>query len=286
MSSIKINKEETKRVHVWIKSAIGTPNRRQFKHKNIMYPYFRMYKSPYRARDSRTRQAFWPSTEKYPWHTHQKRWVSKEELNVKFFAEFTNRSPDKKNLFEVCHTLPFHGLNCVFWRPLYSDSYKFTQKNEKTNHHNNIDATEKVNDKDEEQMEVMETKDSTRILRIHNFYYIVPEKVKDQQFFYLKYIRYTMRPFRGKMLGDLYWNHTKIREDISMKGRINGEWNYAFPHISIYKKIANLALNDSLEQEMMNENQRKNIDSISLEELVTADKYTYRPPLPKAYNTS
>ncbi|CRH01322.1 conserved Plasmodium protein, unknown function [Plasmodium relictum] len=299
MSSIKINKDESKRVHIWIKSAIGTPNRRQFKHKNIMYPYFRMYKSPYRARDSRTRQAFWPSVDKYPWHTHQKRWVKMEQLNIKFFSEFTNRSPNKKNLFETCHTLPFNGINCLFWNPIYINSHKFFMKKSKKSDENEEEkentehsGLQKEEKNDDEINSTSENKDykienkslvnnrdkNEKIIRINNFYYIVDNEVKNNIYFYLKYIKYTMRPFRGKVIGDLYLNEKKIRNNISTKGIINGEWKYSFPHIKINQKLANITLSGNL----INEELEKNI----IENLVIVDKYTYRPPLPKCFSAS
>ncbi|CRG94799.1 conserved Plasmodium protein, unknown function [Plasmodium gallinaceum] len=299
MSSIKINKDEGKRVHIWIKSAIGTPNRRQFKHKNIMYPYFRMYKSPYRARDSRTRQAFWPCVDKYPWHTHQKRWVKMEQLNIKFFSEFTNRPPNKKNLFEVCHTLPFNGINCLFWNPIYINSHKFFLKNCKKNDENEEEKeckehNEDIEDKNDNELNMnskenevcnIENKNTVnnydenkKIIRICNFYYIVDKEVKNNVYFYLKYIKYTMRPFRGKIIGDLYLNERKIRDNISAKGIVNGEWKFSFPHIKVNQKVANITLNDNL----INEELEKNI----IKNLVIVDKYTYRPPLPKCFSAS
>ncbi|KJP88460.1 hypothetical protein AK88_01912 [Plasmodium fragile] len=283
--SIKIHKDESKRVHVWIRSAIGTPNRRQYKHKNIMYPYFRMYKSPYRARDSRTRQAFWPCVDKYPWHTHQKRWVKPEELNVKFFSEFVNKPPDKKNLFETCHTLPFNGVNCLFWNPIYLNSYKYSakcSKDKKTDEEDTGDEEmNKKNDVDggEHPVEAstpMGDYANRKVIRINNFYYIVHSQAKKNLYFYLKCIRYSMRPFRGKIIGDLYMNERKIRSNISTNGIINGEWKYSFPHVKICEKCSDAMLDDTVAEEEP--------EGEILDQLVIADKYTYRPPLPKCFS--
>lgn len=286
MSTIKISKDEAKRAHVWIKSAIGTPNRRQYPHKNIMFPYFRMYKSPYRARDSRTRKAFWPCVDKYPWHTHQKRWVKAEDLNIKFFAEFTNRDLNKKNLFETCHTLPLNGMNCLFWRPRYEHSYKFLSKQENTG---DEASTENELAKKSEDLETpiegaMEQKElqgenNRRVIQINNFYYIVTDKAKDDLYFYLKYITYTMRPFRGKMIGDIYLYDKKIRHNVSSEGIINGEWKYAFPHIPINAKVENMLMysESTLQEKTQN---------IEVEDLVIVDKFTYRPPLPKSFSSA
>ncbi|CAG9473695.1 unnamed protein product [Plasmodium vivax] len=283
--SIKINKDESKRVHVWIRSAIGTPNRRQYKHKNIMYPYFRMYKSPYRARDSRTRQAFWPCVDKYPWHTHQKRWVKPEELNVKFFSEFVNKPPDKKNLFETCHTLPFNGVNCLFWNPVYLNSHKYFAKRSKVK--KQADTAEE-DTADEEKQAVdggehpgegpppMGGHANQKVIRINNFHYIVHSQAKNGLYFYLKCIRYSMRPFRGKIIGDLYMNERKIRSNISTNGIINGEWKYSFPHVKISEKFSDAALDDPVAGEESGGG--------VLAQLVIADKYTYRPPLPGCFS--
>ncbi|ETB63124.1 hypothetical protein YYC_00708 [Plasmodium yoelii 17X] len=292
MSSIKINKDEGKRVHIWIKSAIGTPNRRQYKHKNIMYPYFRMYKSPYRARDSRTRQAFWPCVDKYPWHTHQKRWVKSDNLNVKFFAEFTNKPSNRKNLFETCHTLPFNGINCLFWNPIYFNSYKFILKNskkeDKQDDNENLDEEgAEINndiqgDTNNPNINIIQGEcnelQNKKIIRINNYYYIVEKEGKNNMYFHLKYIQYSMRPFRGKIIGDLYINDKKIRSNIAPKGAVNGEWKYAYPHIHINEKIANNTLNYTITDMQITDQIIKN--------LVIADKNTYRPPLPKCFNQS
>ncbi|GAW82483.1 hypothetical protein, conserved [Plasmodium gonderi] len=274
--SIKINKDESKRVHVWIKSAIGTPNRRQYKHKNIMYPYFRMYKSPYRARDSRTRQAFWPCVDKYPWHTHQKRWIKSEELNIKFFSEFVLKPPDKKNLFETCHTLPFNGVNCLFWNPIYLNSHKFIMKSNHTEKNDEVDSAEEKVIFHEEGTNNEQKKQ--KVIIINNFHYIVDRQSKNNIYFYLKYIKYSMRPFRGKIIGDLYINEKKIRSNISTKGVVNGEWKYSFPHVKISHKIADITLDDTIVDEQLGTNAQN--------DLVIADKYTYRPPLPKCFNGS
>lgn len=285
MSTIKISKDEGKRARVWIKSAIGTPNRRQYPHKNIMFPYFRMYKSPYRARDSRTRKAFWPCVDKYPWHTHQKRWVKAEDLNIKFFAEFTNRDPDKKNLFETCHTLPLNGMNCLFWRPCYEHSHKFLSKQENTKDETSKEyKIEKHSEDSETPVEgVMEQKKESengcRVIQINNFYYIVTDKAKDDLYFYLKYITYTMRPFRGKMIGDIYLYDKKIRHNVSSEGIINGEWKYAFPHIPINAKMQNMLMDS--ESALDGETQK-----VEVQDLVIVDKFTYRPPLPKLFSST
>ncbi|SBT42449.1 conserved Plasmodium protein, unknown function [Plasmodium ovale wallikeri] len=312
MSTIKINKEEGKRVHVWIKSAIGTPNRRQFKHKNIMYPYFRMYKSPYRARDSRTRQAFWPCVDKYPWHTHQKRWVKSENLNIKFFSEFVNKPPSRRNLFETCHTLPFNGVNCLFWNPVYLNSQKFFLKKSKIGGEAKNEGDEQTEGDAQIEDAQIEEGDSTenkvytleksanggeaigadervdepsppskmnkdmKVIRINDFYYIVEKKVKNDLYFYLKYIKYTMRPFRGKILGDLYLNEKKIRSNISPKGIVNGEWKCSFPHVNIKQKLASVTLNEYIPDTQQ--------DDSNITNLVIADKYAYRPPLPKCFS--
>lgn len=285
MSTIKISKDEGKRAHVWIKSAIGTPNRRQYPHKNIMFPYFRMYKSPYRARDSRTRKAFWPCVDKYPWHTHQKRWVKAEDLNVKFFAEFTNRDPSNKNLFETCHTLPLNGMNCLFWRPCYEHSHKCLSKQGNTR-----DETSKkyeVEKKSEDSgtpiegvmKQKRESESGCRVIQINNFYYIVTDKSKDNLYFYLKYITYTMRPFRGKMLGDIYLYDKKIRHNVSSEGIINGEWKYAFPHIPINAKMENMLMDSESALQGKTQN-------VEVQDLVIVDKFTYRPPLPKPFSSA
>ncbi|SOV83594.1 conserved Plasmodium protein, unknown function [Plasmodium sp. gorilla clade G3] len=299
MSSIKINKDESKRVHIWIKSAIGTPNRRQFKHKNIMYPYFRMYKSPYRARDSRTRQAFWPCVDKYPWHTHQKRWVNIDQLNIKFFSEFTNKEPSRKNLFETCHTLPFNGINCLFWNPIYLNSHKFFLKKNKNDENGGEDNMEENDDVKENTIEgnddvkenaiegyandnmnnhndlINQYNENKKVIKINDFHYIVDKDVKNNTYFYLKYIKYSMRPFRGKLVGDIYLNQTKIRHNISAKGFVNGEWKYSYPHININNKIEHISLNNNLTS--------NDIYSNNINNLVVVDKYTYRPPLPQSY---
>ncbi|VWU51402.1 conserved protein, unknown function [Hepatocystis sp. ex Piliocolobus tephrosceles] len=306
MSTIKINKNEGSRVHVWIKSAIGTPNRRQYKHKHIMYPYFPMYKSPYRARDSRTRKAYWPCVDKYPWHTHQKRWVDYENLNIKFFSEFTNKSPDKKNLFETCHTLPYNGINCLFWNPIYKNSYKFLSKKCKSEEKEEQDETEGesvVDQTMEDEKSQTVANNSNQIvannsnqtewnnhkaIKINNYYYIVESKVKNNIYFYLKFIKYSMRPFRGKMIGDIYLNGKKIRSNVSTKGIVYGEWKYSFPHIHIKHELNNAiltshntTLNDNTDKELKTfDDDNNNI----INDLVVVDKYTYRPPLPKCFN--
>lgn len=286
MSTIKIHKEEAKQAHVWIKSAIGTPNRRQYPHKNIMYPYFRMYKSPYRARDSRTRKAFWPCVDKYPWHTHQKRWVKSENLNVQFFAEFTNRPPNRKNLFETCHTLPLNGLNCVFWRPCYEHSYKFLCKKNICDDDTRKDEIKANAEQEEETLptengkkKIFPNKETFRVLQINNFYYIISDKAKNGLYFYLKYIAYTMRPFRGKIIGDIYLHDKKIRENVSSEGIINGEWKYSFPHISLHEKMKkDLMYYDE------SDIKRTSANNVGVEDLVIVDKFTYRPPLPNSYS--
>ncbi|EUD69318.1 hypothetical protein C922_00181 [Plasmodium inui San Antonio 1] len=284
--SIKINKDEGKRVHVWIRSAIGTPNRRQYKHKNIMYPYFRMYKSPYRARDSRTRQAFWPCVDKYPWHTHQKRWIKPEELNVKFFSEFVNKPPDRRNLFETCHTLPFNGVNCLFWNPVYLNSHKYFAKCSKAKQAEEEDIAEEQQEKKKdvdrgeppvEGSTPMGSFQNKKVIRINNFHYIVDSQAKNSLYFYLKCVRYSMRPFRGKIIGDLYMNERKIRSSISPNGIINGEWKYSFPHVKISEKFSDAALDDPTGEEEPEGEEM-------LSQLVIADKYTYRPPLPRCFS--
>ncbi|SBT80335.1 conserved Plasmodium protein, unknown function [Plasmodium malariae] len=220
--------------------------------------------------------------------------LSVKDLNIKFFSEYTNKPPNKKNLFETCHTLPFNGINCLFWNPIYLNSHKFFLKNgtkkaqndEENKAHNgaqNEVQNEAQNerqilqqDMDRDDRALNEQKENKKVIRINIFYYIVDNKAKIDVYFYLKHIKYTMRPFRGKIIGDLYLNENKIKSNISANGIINGEWKYCFPHIKMLDKLANITLSNNLVD--------ADLDGNIIESLVIVDKHTYRPPLPKCFN--
>ncbi|XP_952627.1 uncharacterized protein TA14725 [Theileria annulata] len=192
------------KIRIHYHSAIGTHRLKPRPLKNILYPYYRNYKPVYRARNPRTPLYYWPEIDKYPWHSHQKRYVNLEDITITLFSEFLRRNKSLITLYELLHTLPLNGVGCLCWKP---EKYK---RNTETNE--NKDSNGKI------------------IFKIDEFDYVINTPSKNNQYFLIKNVKYTTRPFRAKVLADLYLGDKLIKKDVSPIGSVRGVWEYSFPY--------------------------------------------------------
>ncbi|KAK1443963.1 hypothetical protein BgAZ_208390 [Babesia gibsoni] len=200
---------------IYYHSAIGTHRLQPRPLKNILYPYYRHYKPVYRARNPRTPNYYWPPIDKYPWHSHQKRFPRVDDISISLFSEFCNRSPAVKTLFEALHPLPLHGVNCLFWK---------TPKGEWR-----PNAKGHLEDKDEDGAVSREDIDQ-RILKISDSYYLVDMHVRNDACYLIKHVDFRLRPFKAVVVSDLYVGGKLIRENVSPIGSVRGEWRWSIPY--------------------------------------------------------
>ncbi|UKJ90112.2 hypothetical protein MACJ_001040 [Theileria orientalis] len=186
-------------------SAIGTHRLRAKPLNSILYPYYRQYKSLYRSINTRTPSYFWPDVDKYPWHSHQKRFHSPEAIRMTIFSEYLRRKRIQITLMELLHTLPLHGINSLCWK-------KNKRANPAYNHPEQYPTTE-----------------STRVLKVNGFDYMVDADAQNDQYFHVRSVNHTIRPFRARVKGDLYIGENLVKQDISPVGSVRGVWKHAYP---------------------------------------------------------
>ncbi|AFZ78964.1 hypothetical protein BEWA_018050 [Theileria equi strain WA] len=179
-------------------SAIGTHRLSPRPLKNILYPYHRNYKPVYRARNARTPSYYWPEIDKYPWHSHQKRFPAQESLGIEFFSEFVKRDERIRTLYETLHPLPLRGVNCLVWKPV-----KYKESDSPANR---------------------------KIIKINDLNYVVDEETRNNTYYLIKSIDYRLRPFKAKIIADLYMKDSLIKSNISPVGSVRGIWRYSFPY--------------------------------------------------------
>nr|BAN65695.1 conserved hypothetical protein [Babesia bovis] len=220
---------------IYYHSAIGTHRLQPRPLKNILYPYYRQYKPVYRARNPRTPNYYWPDIDKYPWHSHQKRFPKPEDISVTIFSEFCNRDPKIKTLFETLHPLPLHGVNCLVWKPERGRADSLSQESKSSS-----------NSDDDVSDTLIETSGhGTRkcVTKANGHYYITDTNMRNNVCYLIKHVDYKLRPFKAKVTADMYIigrsgesKHTQItasllRENISPVGSIRGEWRWSPPYV-------------------------------------------------------
>lgn len=200
-------------------SAIGTHRLQPRPLKNILYPFYRHYKPVYRARNSRTPLYYWPQIDKYPWHSHQKRFPRPENIGISLFSEFARRNPAIRTLFETLHPLPLHGVNCLFW---------------KTERKNNAEKTQSSHEGPKEQATSPKASSEPgahkKFLNVKGTYYVVDKCVRNDACYLIKHVDFKLRPFKAKVVADLYMDGRLMRENVTPIGAIRGEWRWSLPY--------------------------------------------------------
>ncbi|GFE55122.1 hypothetical protein BaOVIS_025260 [Babesia ovis] len=213
---------------IYYHSAIGTHRLQPRPLKNILYPYYRQYKPVYRARNPRTPNYYWPDIDKYPWHSHQKRFPKAADIGISIFSEFAQRDPKVRTLFETLHPLPLHGVNCLVWKPMRDKKHRVSPADETHSDKGAIEAN-------------IEAQGRQRITKVNGCYYVTDANMRNNICYVIKHVDYKLRPFKAKVVADMYitggmgTNDTKepvitttlLRRNVSPLGSIRGEWRWS-----------------------------------------------------------
>lgn len=121
---------------------------------------------------------YWPEIEKYPWHSHQKRFPKPEDISISLFSEFVNRNIKIRTLFETLHPLPYNGVNCLVWKE------------------QRFEGSDKREDYSQSQLNV-------NYININGSYYRILKGAKNDMYYLIKGINYRVCHCCIKS-----WNHT------------------------------------------------------------------------------
>ncbi|GIX63515.1 uncharacterized protein BcabD6B2_29500 [Babesia caballi] len=177
---------------------------------------------------------YWPSIDKYPWHSHQKRFPKPEDIGVELFSEFARRDRKVRTLFEALHPLPLHGVNCLFWKRERRSTGVASDPDEGTSGPQGEDVSYEKN--------LLEPAEAQRITKVNGRYYITDKTARNNVCYLIKRVDFKLRPFKAKVLADLYTvggaeaggrnaaAARLLRENVSPVGSVRGEWRWSLPH--------------------------------------------------------
>ncbi|CDR93818.1 hypothetical protein, conserved [Babesia bigemina] len=211
---------------IYYHSAIGTHRLHPRPLKNILYPYYWQYKPVYRARNPRTPQYYWPSIDKYPWHSHQKRFPKPEDITISIFSDFARREPQIRTLFETLHPLPLHGVNCLLWK---TDRRSANENYRNVHNDGHSDSS-------------CSSTDTGRVVSVNGKFYVTDMVTRNNLCYMVKHVQFKLRPFKARVLADLYAvgeanggrcdvaTATLLRQNVSPVGSVRGEWRWSPPY--------------------------------------------------------
>ncbi|ORM41803.1 uncharacterized protein BXIN_0594 [Babesia sp. Xinjiang] len=177
---------------------------------------------------------YWPSIDKYPWHSHQKRFPKAEDIGISLFSEFARRESKVRTLFETLHPLPLHGVNCLVWKttrcgapaPKPTDDSKGLTEEFKGEGTDGTTGAER----------------RYRIIKVNENYYLMDAAIRNNVCYVIKRIEFKLRPFKAKVIADMYMDGATetgsnnvttaslLRQNVSPLGSIRGEWRWSPPY--------------------------------------------------------